>query len=388
MLLASMPPDMTIPFHHDTGEWVNKTHRVHVPVITDHTKVLFRCGGGSEGQMKRVKCDEGRVFEMNNQAKHAVSNHWDSYRVHLILDYVDEGFKVNERVRLGKGEELVQTRRSIDRKKDYGKRETPSYLIIGAQKAGTTSMYEYINQHPLSVKGRRRETHFFDWRWQDNLKTKKEQKEFYDKFFFANELKQVRGERSGAKGCIVGWAGRAGYRRLALPLERLRSGLVIVASLLLLLTPSVVASLLPLLSPLSQCPSCLTGDSTPSYLLHSDIVIPRVKDVCPWVKLIVMLRNPIDRALSHYRMVTSDDGTDAQKKIRGMAWRGLTFEQVIEMEMVEMEKKGLMGEDAGEQEWEGYIKGLPMGTGSHSLLGRGIYYLQLKAWMKEFEKDR
>lgn len=198
MLLASMPPDITIPYHHDTGEWVNKTHRIHVPVITDHTKVLFRCGGGLESQMKRVKCDEGRVFEMNNQAKHAVSNHWDSYRVHLILDYVDEGFEVKERVKLGKGEELVQTRRSIDRKKDYGKRETPSYLIIGAQKAGTTSMYEYINQHPLAVKGRRRETHFFDWRWQDNLKTKKEQKEFYDKFFLANELKQVR--MAGGRG--------------------------------------------------------------------------------------------------------------------------------------------------------------------------------------------
>jgi hypothetical protein len=87
-------------------------------------------------------------------------------------------------------------------------------------------------------------------------------------------------------------------------------------------------------------------------------------------------------------MVTSDDGTEAQKKIRGTAWRGMTFEQVIEMEMVEMDKKGLLGEHAGEQEWEGYIKGLPMGTGSHSLLGRGIYYLQLKAWMKEFPLDR
>lgn len=42
MLLASMPPGVTIPTHHDTGEWVNKTHRVHVPVITDPSKVLFR----------------------------------------------------------------------------------------------------------------------------------------------------------------------------------------------------------------------------------------------------------------------------------------------------------------------------------------------------------
>jgi len=106
-----MPPGVTIPHHHDTGDWVNKTHRVHVPVITDAEKVLFRCGGGSWEDMKRVRCDEGRVFEMNNQAKHAVSNHWSSNRVHLILDYVDADFKIEERIKLRKGEELVQTRR-------------------------------------------------------------------------------------------------------------------------------------------------------------------------------------------------------------------------------------------------------------------------------------
>ena len=81
---------------------------------------------------------------------------------------------------------------------------------------------------------------------------------------------------------------------------------------------------------LKSHPSCLTGDSTPSYLLHSDIVIPRVKQVCPWVKIIVMLRNPVDRALSHYRMVTSEDGTEAQKMVRGRNWVEKSFEQVIE----------------------------------------------------------
>ncbi len=169
-------------------------------------------------------------------------------------------------------------------------------------------MYEYLNQHPLVVKGRRRETHFFDWRWQHNLKSAKSQKDFYDKFFYADELK--------------------------------------------------------------LCPSCLTGDSTPSYLLHSDLVIPRVKAVCPWVKIIVMLRDPIDRALSHYSMVTSEDGTDAQKKTRGTAWRGKTFEEVVDMEMNELEKYGVL-KDPTEESFKSYLNTLPMGTGSHSLLARG-----------------
>jgi len=187
-------------------------------------------------------------------------------------------------------------------------------------------MYEYINQHPLAVKGRRRETHFFDWRWQNNLKTAKEQKDFYDKFFFANDLKLA--------------------------------------------------------------PSCLTGDSTPSYLLHSDIVIPRVKAVCPWVKLIVMLRDPVDRALSHYKMVTSEDGNEAQKMVRGVAWKGMTFEEVVDKEIGELESAGVLGEDAGEAEWARYLKTLPMGTGSHSLLARGMYWMQLKAWINAFGRER
>ena len=158
MLLASMPPGITIPVHHDTGEWVKHTHRVHVPIITNSDKVLFRVGNTVD-TLQRILVDTGHVFEMNNQAKHAVSNHWDKYRVHLILDYVDESFEKLQRVKLSPGERLIQTRRSIDRELDAGKRKTPSYIILGAQKSGTTSLYDYLNQHPLVVRARRRETH-------------------------------------------------------------------------------------------------------------------------------------------------------------------------------------------------------------------------------------
>jgi len=158
MILASMPHGITIPVHHDSGEWVKHTHRIHVPIITEPEKVLFRVGHNINS-LERIPVEAGHVFEMNNQAKHAVSNHWDKYRVHLILDYVDETFNVNERIKLHPGEVLHQTRRSIDREFDKGKRKTPSFLIIGAQKAGTTSLYDYLNQHPLIVRARRRETH-------------------------------------------------------------------------------------------------------------------------------------------------------------------------------------------------------------------------------------
>lgn len=47
---------------------------------------------------------------------------------------------------------------------------TPNFLIIGAQKCGTTSLYEYLCNHPLVARCKVRETHFFDWRWRQDLK--------------------------------------------------------------------------------------------------------------------------------------------------------------------------------------------------------------------------
>jgi len=41
----------------------------------------------------------------------------------------------------------------------------PNWVIIGAQKCGTTSLFEYLGQHPQVLRGNRREPHFFDWVW-------------------------------------------------------------------------------------------------------------------------------------------------------------------------------------------------------------------------------
>jgi hypothetical protein len=77
-----------IPIHHDTGEWVKHTHRVHVPIITgDEVEFMV---GPNEGSMSSYQLEEGRIIELNNQAKHSVSNRWNTNRVHLIFDYVED----------------------------------------------------------------------------------------------------------------------------------------------------------------------------------------------------------------------------------------------------------------------------------------------------------
>ena len=67
--------------------------------------------------------------------------------------------------------------------------------------------------------------------------------------------------------------------------------------------------------------SIITGESTPSYLLHSDVVLPRLKSTVPAdsFKLLVMLRNPTARAYSQYNMTIDMTGNEEQQKNR---WAG------------------------------------------------------------------
>lgn len=361
LLLASLPPGVTIPVHHDTGEWVRRTHRVHVPVIVNRPDlVLFRCGP-TEDDMGRVDCAPGHVFEMNNQAKHAVSNCSDEHRVHLILDYVDETDEGDDdgggdgasllsrrrRIRLEKGERLLQTRRSIDRARDAGSRPCPSYMILGAQKAGTTSLYDYLTQHPLVVRARRRETHCLDWRWDTSLGTVEERRNHCLRFFHARELHTY--------------------------------------------------------------PSCLTGESTPSYLLDSRRVIPRLREVFSHpIRFLVMMRDPVKRANSHYAMVTSLDGNPEQTKTRGTEWLSKSFEEVVADDLRNMAEDGLIpywdletstvdadafdrfsGTKEEDEAWDRYLsRRVPLNTGSHCPVSRGMYELQLRPWLRSFPPER
>jgi hypothetical protein len=371
LLLASLPPGVTIPVHHDTGEWVKYTHRVHVPIIVpDPNLVVFTCGP-DESTLKRVPCIPGHVFEMNNQAKHAVSNcHPTNHRVHLILDYIDHNEittiaatqPLPKRIQLKPGERLLQTRRSIDRYVDKGLRPTPSYLILGAQKSGTTSLYEYMTQHPLIIKAKRRETHCLDWRW-------KQFDEYTTPTTTLNAQKQKESQfQQQQEHCL------SFFHSHELQLH----------------------------------PSCLTGESTPSYLLDSHRCIPRLLHVFPHstsyqhMKFLVVLRDPIKRANSHYAMVTSLDGTPEQISNRGTEWIQMTLEQVIDLDMRNMKRHGLIpywdidmqlmdldvfrefvGSKEEDEAFRNYLQHcVPMNTGSHSLVSRGMYELQLRQWFQ------
>lgn len=105
----------------------------------------------------------------------------------------------------------------------------PDFLIIGAQKAGTTAIFNYVSKHPQVEIPLKKEIHYFDLNF---YKSKK-----WYLAHFPSKLSQEK----------------------------------------------------------------LTGEATPYYLFHP-FVAERVAKLFPNIKLIVILRNPVDRAFSHYQM--------------------------------------------------------------------------------------
>ena len=118
-------------------------------------------------------------------------------------------------------------------------RQGPDFLIIGAQRSGTTSLYRYLCGHPhvmptLTSKG----VHYFDTSWYDRSP------EWYRGHFPIRSYRSYRARRSG--GAVV------------------------------------------------------TGEASPYYVFHPHVPA-RVAQVLPDVRLILMLREPASRAFSHYQ---------------------------------------------------------------------------------------
>ena len=122
-------------------------------------------------------------------------------------------------------------------------RALPDFVIIGAAKAGTTSLYAWLGEHPCVAPASTKEVHFFDYNY-------------------------YRGED---------W-----YRSHFPPrseLAALRAG---------------------------QGAPCLTGEASPPYISHQ-WAPQRLAKLLPDAKLIVTLRNPIERAYSQFQMTRREN---------------------------------------------------------------------------------
>lgn len=178
----------------------------------------------------------------------------------------------------------------------------PSYIIIGAQKGGTTFLHRLLMQHPEVKPAFAKEVHYFDFN--------------FDK-----------GER---------------WYRSHFPLE----------------VPS-------------KSRKQITGEATPYYLFHP-YAARRTASLLPRVKLIVLLRNPVDRAYSHYQHQVARARKEGQET--------LAFEDAIEAE-----EERLRGETNKMLQHERYSS--PRHR-HYSYLARGVYVDQLLMWSRFFDKDQ
>ncbi|GAC1378897.1 MAG: hypothetical protein NVSMB33_03620 [Ktedonobacteraceae bacterium] len=179
----------------------------------------------------------------------------------------------------------------------------PDFLIIGAQRCGTTSLYYYLTEQPYIFPASIKEVHFFDDRFMKGINWYRAQ--------FPTSVQKYWNERISKHGF-------------------------------------------------------LTGEASPSYLLHPHAP-KRIAEALPAVKLIVLLRNPVDRAYSHYWLRTT------------LGDENLSFEDAIsaEQERIAAEQEQVLTDENRRDTYRRF-----------SYLTRGIYVDQLKRWMGYYPKEQ
>ena len=180
----------------------------------------------------------------------------------------------------------------------------PDFLIIGTQRGGTTSLYNYLQTHPCIGTTTTKEIHFFDRRYSKGLA--------WYRGHFPSALEKYYVQRLQGRAYV-------------------------------------------------------TGEASPSYLFHPHVP-KRVARALPHVKLIVMLRNPVDRAYSQHHHVTKQ------------GYGTLSFEETIrgEEEIIAKEREKMLQDES----YESYA------YRHASYLSRGIYVDQLQTWMKVFPREQ
>jgi len=180
----------------------------------------------------------------------------------------------------------------------------PDFIIIGAQKSGTTTLYNNLIRHPQVVQALRKEIHFFDIHYKKGITW---YQAHFPSFLYKIYLKQI-------------------YRK-----------------------------------------KIIAGEATPYYIFHP-LSPERIFKTVPRVKLIVLLRNPVDRAYSHYQL-----------SVR-LGHENLSFEDAIQHEMERLNSEG-----------EKIYNNRNYYSFNHqhfSYLSRGCYMEQLRKWYHYFSREQ
>lgn len=217
---------------------------------------------------------------------------------------------------------------------DHVMLRSPAVLLIGAMKAGTTALNKYLLQHKRVCRMKRKEFHFYDFK--------------FEPFATTNGILREQARK-----------------KLTRLMERqnLQSDLMFERKKLFVV------------------------DDSPRYLFWSDRIPARVLCVTPWVKILAILRNPIDRAYSQFNMKdTLSVGKEETQiaHLRFEAWVKKDMDDLVATGVVQdkIPREEFAGSPEEMQAWKRYTR-----LGTHAPIGRGLYAIQLRHWFDAFEKE-
>ncbi|MFD0786834.1 sulfotransferase domain-containing protein [Micromonospora azadirachtae] len=205
------------------------------------------------------------------------------------------------------------TNRVKDSLVDYGvrtsdRRPLPDFLIIGTKRGGTTSLWNYLIQHPLVPRlfpaWNTKASHYFEEHWQ-------------------------RGEP---------------WYRSHFPTQRQRAAL---------------AS--------RHGGPVRVGEAAPLYMFHP-LAAQRVAALMPSVRLIVLLRDPVERAYSHWK----------ERRTHGIEPLEFADALAAEEERIAGERERLIAEPEYHSERYDW----------YSYRARGRYLEHLEPWLERFDRNQ
>jgi len=134
---------------------------------------------------------------------------------------------------------------------------------------------------------------------------------------------------------------------------------------------------------LQQSPSLRSGEATPSYLLDGEMCAQRMKVLAPNARLLIILRDPVERCWSHHRMCIDSNGNAAQLANRGIEFVNPDFEFEVNKDIDSLETAGVLQPElsftdaaaAFSQRWL-TSEEAGMTHGGHSFVARGLYAYQ------------
>ena len=182
-------------------------------------------------------------------------------------------------------------------------RGLPDFVIIGAQKSGTTSLYDFLIRNPAIASASKKELHYFS-------------------------LQYNRGKLWYCSNFPTNLSRHYFYKKTN---QRL-----------------------------------LSGEASPTYLFYPEVP-SRMREILPDAKLIVILRNPVDRAHSQYHHSLRHNHET------------LSFEKAIKLEEERL---------AGERERPIEDPYVISHYRTHSYLTRGMYADQLENWFRHYNRKQ